>query len=82
MILVAVDRGPLPLALLGEVSPSPASDIEDQTFSTGQIGRRNFADRYFAEDNPNPMTDVCALSGRAILVRRLSSLNIPRFAGR
>ena len=35
-----------------------AGDIEDQTFGTGQIGRRYFADRYFAEDKPNPMSAV------------------------
>ena len=36
----------------------PAGDIEDQTFGTGQIGRRYFADGYFAEDKPNPMSAV------------------------
>ena len=36
----------------------PAGDIEDQTFGTGQIGRRYFADGYFAEDKPNSMTAV------------------------
>jgi type IV secretory pathway TrbD component len=61
----------------------PAGDIEDQTFGTGQIGRRYFADRYFAEDKPNPMSAVWersrvgAFSGGTILVRRLSSPNIP-----
>jgi len=33
----------------------PAGDIEDQTLGAGQIGRRDFADGYFAEDKPNPM---------------------------
>jgi integrase len=28
--------------------------FEDQTLSTGQIGRRHLADGYFAEDKPNP----------------------------
>src|SRR5260370_19576358 len=37
----------------------PAGDIEDQTLGTGQIGRRDFADGYFAEDKPNPMNAVC-----------------------
>jgi hypothetical protein len=37
----------------------PAGDIEDQTLGTGQIGRRYFADGYFAEDKPNPMNAVC-----------------------
>ena len=37
----------------------PADDLEDQTFSTGLIGRRDFADWYFAEGKPNPMSDVC-----------------------
>jgi hypothetical protein len=36
----------------------PAGDIEDQTLGTGQIGRRDFADGYFAEDKPNPMSAV------------------------
>ncbi len=36
----------------------PAGDIEDQTFGTGQVGRRYFADGYFAEDKPNPMSAV------------------------
>ena len=36
----------------------PAGDIEDQTLGTGQIGRRYFADGYFAEDKPNPMSAV------------------------
>ncbi len=40
----------------------PAGDIEDQTFGTGQIGRRYFADRYFAEDKPNPMSAVWSCS--------------------
>jgi len=40
----------------------PAGDIEDQTFGTGQIGRRYFADGYFAEDKPNPMSAVCECS--------------------
>src|ERR1700733_1485177 len=35
-----------------------AGDIEDQTFGAGQIGRRYFADGYFAEDKPNPMSAV------------------------
>src|SRR6266481_3762436 len=34
----------------------PAGDIEDQGFGAGQTGRRYFADRYFAEDKPNPMS--------------------------
>jgi hypothetical protein len=37
----------------------PAGDFEDQTVGTGQIGRRDFADGYFAEDHPNPMSEVC-----------------------
>jgi hypothetical protein len=28
---------------------------EDQTLGTGQIGRCDFADRYFAKDKPDPM---------------------------
>jgi hypothetical protein len=36
----------------------PAGDIEDQTLGTGQIGRRYFADGYFAEDKPNSMNAV------------------------
>ena len=36
----------------------PAGDVEDQTLGTGQIGRRYFADGYFAEDKPNPMSAV------------------------
>jgi hypothetical protein len=32
-----------------------AGDFEDQTVGTGQIGRRDFADGYFAEDKPNSM---------------------------
>ena len=36
----------------------PAGDFEDQTLGTGQIGRRHFADGYFAEDKPNPMSAV------------------------
>ena len=36
----------------------PAGNIEDQTLGTGQIGRRHFADGYFAEDKPNPMSAV------------------------
>jgi hypothetical protein len=36
----------------------PAGDIEDQTPGTGQIGRRDFADGYFAEDKPNPVSAV------------------------
>jgi len=35
-----------------------AGNIEDQTLGTGQIGRRYFADGYFAEDKPNPMSVV------------------------
>jgi hypothetical protein len=35
-----------------------AGNIEDQTLGTGQIGRRYFADGYFAEDKPNPMSAV------------------------
>jgi hypothetical protein len=38
--------------------PLNAGNIEDQTFGTRQIGRRDFADRYFAEDKPNPMSAV------------------------
>jgi hypothetical protein len=34
------------------------SYIEDQTLGTEQIGRRYFADGYFAEDKPNPMSAV------------------------
>ena len=36
----------------------PAGNIEDQTLGSGQIGRRYFADGYFAEDKPNPMSAV------------------------
>src|SRR5205814_2787616 len=36
----------------------PAGNIEDQTFGTGQVGRRDFADRYFAEDKRNSMSAV------------------------
>ena len=35
-----------------------AGNIEDQTLGTGQIGRRYFADGYFAEDKPYPMSAV------------------------
>ncbi len=56
----------------------PAGNIEDQALGTGQIGRRYFADGYFAEDKPNPMSVVLDRSGNGtILVRRLSSPNIP-----
>jgi integrase len=55
----------------------PAGNIEDQTLGTGQIGRRYFADGYFAEDKPNPMSAVEPFSDGTILVRRLSSPNIP-----
>ncbi len=37
----------------------PAGNIEDQTAGTGQAGRRHSADRYFAEDKPDPMKAVC-----------------------
>jgi len=37
----------------------PAGNIEDQTLGAGQIGRRYFADGYFAEDKPNSMNAVC-----------------------
>ena len=40
-----------------------AGDFEDQTVGTGQIGRRDFADGYFAEDEPNPMSAVWNRSG-------------------
>jgi hypothetical protein len=40
----------------------PAGDIEDQTLGTRQIGRRDFADGYFAEDKPNPMSAACDCS--------------------
>jgi hypothetical protein len=36
----------------------PAGEFEDQTIGAGQIGRRNLADGYFAEDKPNPMKGV------------------------
>jgi hypothetical protein len=36
-----------------------AGNIEDQTLGTGKMGRRDFADGYFAEDKPNPMNAVC-----------------------
>ena len=36
----------------------PAGNNEDQTLGTGQIGRRYFANGYFAEDKPNPMSAV------------------------
>ena len=56
----------------------PAGNIEDQTFGTGQIGRRYFADGYFAEDKPNPMSAVWNRSRMGPLsFRRLSSPNIP-----
>jgi hypothetical protein len=35
-----------------QISPD---DFEDQTVGTGQNGRRDFADGYFAEDKPNSM---------------------------
>src|SRR5437763_16898412 len=41
----------------------PAGDIEDQTLGTRQIGRRDLADGYFAEDKPNPMNAVWNRSG-------------------
>src|SRR5579871_5101738 len=41
----------------------PAGDIEDQTIGAGQIGRCHFADGYFAEDKPNPMSAVWNCSG-------------------
>jgi len=41
-----------------------AGDIEDQTLGAGQIGRRYFADGYFAEDKPNPMSAVGTVLGR------------------
>ena len=41
----------------------PASDIEDQTLGTRQIGRRDFADGSFAEDKPNPMSAIWNRSG-------------------
>jgi transposase len=37
----------------------PAGNLEDQTLGAGQIGRCYFADGYFAEDKPNPISDVC-----------------------
>ena len=40
-----------------------AGNIEDQALGTGQIGRRDFADGYFAEDEPNPMSAVWNRSG-------------------
>src|ERR1700721_3343369 len=42
----------------------PAGNVEDQTLGTGQIGRRYFADGYFAEDKPNPMSAVWNCSRR------------------
>ena len=39
--------------------PHAAGDFEDQTAGPGQIGRRDFADGYFAEDKPNPMRKGC-----------------------
>ena len=42
---------------------SIAGNLEDQTSGTEQIGRREFADGYFAEDKPNPMSAVWNLSG-------------------
>ena len=36
----------------------PAGNVKDQALGTGQIGRRYFADGYFAEDKPNPMSAV------------------------
>jgi hypothetical protein len=41
----------------------PAGNVEDKTLGTGQIGRRYFADRYFAEDKPHPMSAVWNCSG-------------------
>jgi hypothetical protein len=37
----------------------PAGNLEDQTLGARQIGRCYFADGYFAEDKPNPISDVC-----------------------
>jgi len=37
----------------------PAGDFEDQAVGAGQIGRRYFADGYFAQDKPDPMNAVC-----------------------
>ena len=57
-----------------------AGNIEDQTLGTGKIGRRYFADGYFAEDKPNPMSAVWnrfRMGPFSFLVRRLSSPNIP-----
>jgi hypothetical protein len=61
-VLAATPGGARP-RLVAAQQPScheqvPAGDIEDQTFGTGQIGRRYFADGYFAEDKPNPMSAV------------------------
>ena len=36
----------------------PAGNIEDQTLGAGQIGRRDLADGYFAEDKPGSMNAV------------------------
>jgi len=36
----------------------PAGNVEDQTAGAGQAGRRHPADRYFAEDKPDPMNVV------------------------
>jgi len=36
----------------------PAGNVEDQTAGAGQAGRRNPADRHFAEDKPDPMNAV------------------------
>ena len=41
-----------------QIPQIPAGNIEDQALGTGQIGRRYFADGYFAEDKPNPMSAV------------------------
>ena len=37
----------------------PAGDFEDQTVGAEQIGRRYFANGYFAEDKLDPMNAVC-----------------------
>jgi len=37
----------------------PAGNLEDQTLGARQIGRCYFADGYFAEDKPNPISDDC-----------------------
>ena len=52
-----------------------------QRLAQRQFGRRDFADRRLAEDQPNPMNNSGSFSDGTILVRRLSSPNAPWFPG-